>query len=105
MTLKRREFFQHRICFSKLDLKYIIGIFLRFYNFFLNNVYQTDQSLIDTFFNRYALLENKNFTLDTECLLQTLEQCFSECPIESLDEKIFKKILPKAQHFLSQVIL
>ncbi|XP_077269468.1 FIGNL1-interacting regulator of recombination and mitosis isoform X1 [Temnothorax americanus] len=51
-----------------------------------------------------ALLEDKNLILDTECLLQTLEQCFSVCPIESLDERIFKKVLPKAQHFLSQIV-
>ncbi|XP_071647997.1 uncharacterized protein [Temnothorax longispinosus] len=51
-----------------------------------------------------ALLEDKHLILDTECLLQALEQCFSVCPIESLDERIFKKVLPKAQHFLSQVV-
>ncbi|XP_012530927.1 uncharacterized protein LOC105833618 [Monomorium pharaonis] len=55
-------------------------------------------------FKLQALLEDKSFTLDTECLLQTLEQCFSMCSIESLDEQIFRKVLPKAQHFLSQVV-
>ncbi|XP_018366952.1 PREDICTED: uncharacterized protein LOC108763642 [Trachymyrmex cornetzi] len=63
-----------------------------------------DQSLINTFFGRYALLEDENLTLDTECLLQTLEKCFSICPIELLDEKIFKKVLSEAQYFLLQVI-
>ncbi|XP_011878542.1 PREDICTED: uncharacterized protein C1orf112-like isoform X2 [Vollenhovia emeryi] len=33
-----------------------------------------------------------------------LQQCFSTCPIESLDEQIFRKVLPKAQHFLLQVV-
>ncbi|KAL0132514.1 hypothetical protein PUN28_000332 [Cardiocondyla obscurior] len=50
-----------------------------------------------------ALLEDESLTLDTECLLQTMEQCFSICSIHSL-ERMFEKILPKAQHLLAQVI-
>jgi len=73
------------------------------HNCFLNDIYQIDQSLINIFFDRYALLEDENLTLDTEYLLQTLEQCFSMCPIELLDEKIFRKVLSEAQYFLLQV--
>ncbi|XP_072756238.1 FIGNL1-interacting regulator of recombination and mitosis [Anoplolepis gracilipes] len=50
------------------------------------------------------LLENKDFVLDTECLLQILKQCLSRYIVESLDEQLFKKVLPKAQHFLSQIV-
>ncbi|CAL1677663.1 unnamed protein product [Lasius platythorax] len=51
-----------------------------------------------------ALLENEDLTLDTECLLQMLMQCLSKYTVESLDEQVFKKVLPKAQHFLSQIV-
>ncbi|XP_011144526.1 uncharacterized protein C1orf112 [Harpegnathos saltator] len=51
-----------------------------------------------------VMLETDNFTLDTECLLQTLEQCFLTCAAELLDEQIFRKILPKAHRSLSQVV-
>ncbi|XP_012222379.1 FIGNL1-interacting regulator of recombination and mitosis-like isoform X1 [Linepithema humile] len=49
-----------------------------------------------------VLLENES--LDAEQLVQMLEQCFRMCSTESLDKQIFRKILPKAQHFLSQVL-
>lgn len=61
--------------------------------------------ILNAFFNRYALLENEDLALDTECLLETLKQCLSRYTVESLDEQVFQKILPKAQHFLLQVIL
>ncbi|XP_011706023.1 PREDICTED: uncharacterized protein C1orf112-like [Wasmannia auropunctata] len=51
-----------------------------------------------------VLLEEKSLPLDTEYLLQLLEQCFSTCSIELLDEKIFREVLPKAQHLLSQIV-
>ncbi|XP_025262500.1 uncharacterized protein C1orf112 homolog isoform X2 [Camponotus floridanus] len=51
-----------------------------------------------------ALLENEELALDTKCLLETLKQCLSRYTVESLDEQVFKKILPKAQHFLLQIV-
>ncbi|XP_050447562.1 uncharacterized protein C1orf112-like [Cataglyphis hispanica] len=51
-----------------------------------------------------ALLENEDLALDTEFLLQILEQCLSRYTVESLDEQVFKKVMPKAHHFLSQIV-
>ncbi|XP_029661974.1 uncharacterized protein C1orf112 homolog [Formica exsecta] len=51
-----------------------------------------------------ALLENEDLALNTECLLQMLEQCLSRYTVESLDKQVFKNVMPKAQHFLSQIV-
>ncbi|RLU24367.1 hypothetical protein DMN91_002455 [Ooceraea biroi] len=51
-----------------------------------------------------ALLENHSFSFDIEQSLEALKQCLSMCTTESLDEQIFSKILPKAHHFLSEVL-
>lgn len=51
----------------------------------------------------YNALENLSKNFEEEHLQQALQQCLSSCPIDSLDEKIFSKILPLAHHFLMEV--
>ncbi|XP_014486220.1 PREDICTED: uncharacterized protein C1orf112 homolog [Dinoponera quadriceps] len=51
-----------------------------------------------------VLLASESFTLDTECLLQTLERCFLICAAESLDKQVFQKILPTAHRSLLEVV-
>ncbi|KAL6268685.1 hypothetical protein P5V15_001815 [Pogonomyrmex californicus] len=65
---------------------------------------EDSSALFDSFFDPENLDKDKNLILDAECLLQSLEQCLSICAMESLDEQIFRKVLPKAHHFLLQII-
>ncbi|XP_076276645.1 FIGNL1-interacting regulator of recombination and mitosis isoform X2 [Lasioglossum baleicum] len=49
-------------------------------------------------------LENSSQTFDGKLLQQTLQECLSSCPDNSLDEKIFKETLPVGHRLLSEAL-
>ncbi|EZA53033.1 hypothetical protein X777_07211 [Ooceraea biroi] len=52
----------------------------------------------------YSRTTGQTASRAAEQSLEALKQCLSMCTTESLDEQIFSKILPKAHHFLSEVL-
>ncbi|XP_020281492.1 uncharacterized protein C1orf112-like isoform X2 [Pseudomyrmex gracilis] len=60
-------------------------------------------SKLETFFDKQDFSQDR-FAFDVAHLLEALEQSFSRCAVQLLDEQIFRKVLPKAQALLLEIV-